>query len=321
MSAASGTKAIIAALAANLGIAATKFGAFILTGSSAMLAESIHSVADSGNQALLLIGGKRARRAATKQHPFGYGRERYIYAFIVSIVLFSVGGLFALYEGIHKVQERHAIEHWQWVPVSVLAIAIALESFSFRTAIHESNLIRGSSTWTQFIRHSRVPELPVVLLEDFAALVGLVLAFFGVVLTLVTGDGIYDGIATVGIGLLLVAVAVVLAIETKSLLIGESATDEHVRAIEVALVDGSTIDRIIHMKTLHLGPEELLVAAKVAVARDATAADIAAAIDGAEQRVRTAVPIARVIYIEPDIFRAPTASQPTDQSIPASRGS
>jgi cation diffusion facilitator family transporter len=319
MSAASGTKAIIAALAANLGIAATKFGAFVLTGSSAMLAESIHSVADSGNQALLLVGGKRARRAATKQHPFGYGRERYIYAFIVSIVLFSVGGLFALYEGIHKLQERHGIDDWQWVPVTVLGIAIVLESFSFRTAIHESNQIRGATTWTQFIRHSRVPELPVVLLEDFAALVGLVLAFFGVVLTLITGDGIFDGIATVGIGLLLVAVAVILAMETKSLLIGESATDEHVRAIEQALVDGTTIDRIIHMKTLHLGPEELLVAAKISVAKDATAADIAAAIDGAETRVRAAVPIARVIYIEPDIFRPARTSEPTGGAIPANR--
>jgi cation diffusion facilitator family transporter len=319
MSAASGTKAIIAALAANLGIAATKFGAFVLTGSSAMLAESIHSVADSGNQALLLIGGKRARRAATKQHPFGYGRERYIYAFIVSIVLFSVGGLFALYEGIHKVQERHGIDDWPWVPLTVLAIAIALESFSFRTAIHESNQIRGSVTWTQFVRHSRVPELPVVLLEDFAALVGLILAFLGVVLTLITGDGIYDGIATVGIGLLLVAVAVVLAIETKSLLIGESATDEHVRAIEAALVDATTIDRIIHMKTLHLGPEELLVAAKVAVAKDATAADIAAAIDGAEKRVRAAVPIARVIYIEPDIYRPAAQAESSGGAIPAHR--
>ncbi|MBX6752060.1 MAG: cation diffusion facilitator family transporter [Micromonosporaceae bacterium] len=321
MSAASGTKAIIAALGANLGIAATKFGAFVLTGSSAMLAESIHSVADSGNQALLLIGGKRARRAATKQHPFGYGRERYFYAFIVSILLFSVGGLFALYEGIHKVQERHSIEKWQWVPITVLLIATILESFSFRTAIHESNPIRGKATWAQFVRHSRVPELPVVLLEDFAALVGLVLALLGVVLTLITGDGIYDGIATVGIGLLLVAVAVLLAIETKSLLIGESATDEHLRAIEAALVDGSTIDRIIHMKTLHLGPEELLVAVKVGVPKNATAADIAAAIDGAEQRVRSAVPIARVIYIEPDIFRPAPQSEPTDRSIPASRPS
>src|SRR5258705_4711214 len=238
MSAASGTRAIIAALAANLGIALTKFVAFLLTGSSSMLAEAIHSVADSGNQALLLLGGKRARREATPQHPFGFGRERYVYAFIVSIVLFSVGGLFALYEGYHKLSHPEAITEWQWVPIVVLLIAIGLESYSFRTAIQESNKLRGTSTWVQFIRRSRVPELPVVLLEDFAALIGLVFALFGVSLTLATGNGVWDGIGTVLIGLLLVCVAIILAIETKSLLIGESATSEHVGKIEAALVDG-----------------------------------------------------------------------------------
>jgi cation diffusion facilitator family transporter len=304
VSAASGTRAIVAALGANLGIAATKFLAFALTGSSSMLAESIHSVADSGNQALLLIGGKRARREATPEHPFGFGRERYIYAFIVSIVLFSVGGLFALYEGYHKLQHPEAITEWQWVPIVVLIIAIGLESFSFRTAIQESNKLRASSTWVQFVRRSRVPELPVVLLEDFAALIGLVFALFGVVLTLMTDNGVWDGIGTVLIGLLLVAVAVVLAIETKSLLIGESATVEDLKKITSAVVDGSSIERIIHMKTMHLGPEELLVAVKVGVSQGATASDIATAIDAAEARIRDAVPIARVIYIEPDIYQS-----------------
>jgi cation diffusion facilitator family transporter len=304
VSAASGTRAIIAALAANLGIAATKFVAFALTGSSSMLAESIHSVADSGNQALLLVGGKRARREATPEHPFGFGRERYIYAFIVSIVLFSVGGLFALYEGYHKLQHPEPIESWQWVPIAVLIIAIALESFSFRTAIHESNKLRGRSTWVQFVRRSRVPELPVVLLEDFAALIGLVFAFFGVVLTLITHNGVWDGVGTVLIGLLLVGVAFILAIETKSLLIGESATMEDLKKIEAALVDGTSIERIIHMKTMHLGPEELLVAVKVGVSQSATAGEIATAIDAAEARVREAVPIAQMIYIEPDIYQS-----------------
>jgi cation diffusion facilitator family transporter len=304
MSAAGGTRAIVAALAANLGIAVTKFIAFLLTGSSSMLAEAIHSVADSGNQGLLLVGGKRARREATPVHPFGYGRERYVYAFIVSIVLFSVGGLFALYEGVHKLQHPEPITSWQWVPVVVLVIAIGLESFSFRTAIHESNQIRGRSTWIQFIRRSRVPELPVVLLEDFAALIGLVLALLGVGLTLITRDGVFDGIGTVLIGLLLVAVAVVLATETKSLLIGESATHEDVAKIESAIVDGHDIERIIHMKTLHLGPEELLVAVKVGVPVAARAIDVANAINAAERRIRAAVPIAQVIYIEPDIYQA-----------------
>jgi cation diffusion facilitator family transporter len=308
MSAASGTRAIIAALAANLGIATTKFVAFALTGSSSMLAESIHSVADSGNQALLLVGGRRARREATPEHPFGFGRERYVYAFIVSIVLFSVGGLFALYEGYHKLSDPHGITEWQWVPIVVLVIAIGLESFSFRTAIQESNKVRGTSGWVEFVRRSRVPELPVVLLEDLAALIGLVFALFGVTLTLITGDGTWDGIGTVLIGLLLVAVAIVLAIETKSLLIGESATREHVAQIEAAIVDGGDIERIIHMKTLHLGPEELLVAVKVGVPQAASAADVAAAIDAAEERIRAAVPIARVIYVEPDIYKSPVPS-------------
>jgi cation diffusion facilitator family transporter len=304
MSAASGTRAVVAALAANLGIALTKFVAFALTGSSSMLAESIHSVADSGNQALLLFGGRQSRREATADHPFGFGRERYIYAFIVAIVLFSVGGVFALYEGYHKLIHPEPIDSWQWVPLAVLGVAIVLESLSFRTAIHESNHLRGKASWVQFVRRSRVPELPVVLLEDFAALIGLAFALFGVSLTLITGNGVWDGIGTVLIGSLLVIVAIVLAIETKSLLIGESATVEHQQQISAALLNGGELERIIHMKTLHLGPEELLVAVKVGVPRQAQASDIAEAIDKAETRIREAVPIARVIYIEPDIYRS-----------------
>jgi cation diffusion facilitator family transporter len=303
VSAGGGSRAVVAALGANLGIALTKFVAFALTGSSSMLAEAIHSVADSGNQVLLLVGGARARRRATPRHPFGYGRERYVYAFIVSVVLFSVGGLFAVYEGIHKIQHAEAIESWHWVPVLVLGIAIVLESFSFRTAITETNLVRGSASWTQFIRRARAPELPVVLLEDFAALIGLVLALIGVGLTLITGNGIFDGLGTLAIGILLVLVAAVLAVETKSLLIGESATADQVAAIEEALADGGPVERVIHLRTLHLGPEELLVAAKIAVPATASAAEVAATIDAAEDRVRAAVPIANLIYLEPDIDR------------------
>jgi cation diffusion facilitator family transporter len=306
MSAGGGTKAIVAALGANLGIAATKFVAFLLTRSSSMLAESIHSFADSGNQALLLVGGKRAQRAATPQHPFGFGRERYVYAFLVSIVLFTVGGAFALYEGIHKIREPHAIDAWQWVPVAVLVAAIGMETFSFRTAIVESNLIRGGASWVQFIRHAKAPELPVVLLEDLAALIGLVLALFGVGMTLLTDDGVWDGVGTVSIGVLLIAVALILAVETKSLLLGEAASDEAVARIEAALSAEPSVERIIHMRTLHLGPEELLVAAKIAVRHDDTAVEIARAIDSAERRIRAAEPTARVIYLEPDIYVAPT---------------
>jgi cation diffusion facilitator family transporter len=304
-----GTRAIIAALLANVGIAITKFIAFLLTASSSMLAESIHSVADSGNQVLLLFGGKRAKRAATPQHPFGYGRDRYIYAFIVSIVLFSVGGLFALYEAFHKYDhwvhhpEDSGITSWHWVPVTVLVVAIILESFSFRTAIVESNAVRGKTSWVRFVRTARAPELPVILLEDLGALLGLIFALFGVGMTLITGEGLWDAIGTAMIGVLLVSIAVILAIETKSLLLGESATPEHVTAIEQAILRGPEVERVIHMKTLHLGPDEVLVAAKVAVREHEDAQTVAQGIDAVEVRIREAVPIARVIYLEPDIFR------------------
>jgi len=303
MSASGGNKAVVAALAANLAIAAMKFVAYAFTLSSSMLAEAIHSVADSGNQMLLLVGGKRAKRAADSEHPFGYGRERYIYAFIVSIVLFSVGGLFALYEAYEKFHDPHGIEgpFW-WVPLAVLVGAIVAEGFSFRTAIREANHIRGRQGWIPFVRNAKQPELPVVLLEDFGALIGLVFALFGVSMTLVTGNGIWDAFGTAMIGLLLVAIAIILALETKSLLIGESASKSDVAAIEAAIQEDGT--RIIHLKTLHLGPEELLVAAKFSVPEGASGASIAQAIDEAEVRIRTAVPAARVIYLEPDIYRA-----------------
>jgi cation diffusion facilitator family transporter len=313
MSTSGGTRAILAALFANLGIAVTKFIAFLLTSSSSMLAESVHSVADSSNQALLLLGGKRARRAATPEHPFGYGRERYIYAFIVSIVLFSIGGLFALYEGWHKLEDPHPIDAWKWVPVLVLVVAIALESYSFRTAIVESNHVRGDRSWPEFVRRAKAPELPVVLLEDLGALVGLILALFGVGLTLLTDNGVWDGIGTVCIGVLLVVIAVVLALETKSLLLGEAAGPEQRQLIEEALRAEPLVERVIHMRTLHLGPDELLVAAKIAVANQDTAGDVARAIDAAERRIRDAVPIARVIYLEPDIYAPERAAQRGDE--------
>lgn len=311
MSASGGTKAIVAALGANLAIAASKFAAFAFSGSSAMLAEGVHSVADSGNQALLLIGGRRARKQATEQHPFGYGRERYVFGFLVSVVLFSVGGVFALYEGYRKVRHPHPLEEWYW-PVGVLVFAVLAEGFSFRTAIRESNELRGKLTWVQFIRRAKAPELPVVLLEDFGALIGLVLALGGVALSLTTGDGVWDGVSTLCIGALLVAIALVLAAETKSLLLGEAAGPDVVEKIRVAAVDGETVTGVIHMRTLHLGPEELLVAAKIAVRHDDTAAEVARAIDDAEARIRAAVPIARVIYLEPDIYSESAAAAGPD---------
>lgn len=307
MSAGGGTKAVVAALFANLGIAVAKFVAFTFTRSSSMLAEGVHSLADSGNQVLLLVGGKRAQREATPLHPFGYGRERYIYGFLVSIVLFSLGGMFAIYEGYEKIAHPHELKNWYWA-VGVLVFAIILETFSFRTAIQESNAVRGKLSWTQFVRRAKSPELPIVLLEDLGALVGLFLALFGVGLTVITDEPVWDGIGTLCIGILLVAIAIVLALETRSLLLGEAADLDTIHAIEAAMVDGDEVESIIHMRTLHLGPEELLVAAKIAVNARDTATEVADAIDNAEARIREAVPIARVIYLEPDIRRAPEAS-------------
>lgn len=314
MSASGGNKAIIAAFLANLGIAITKLIAWAFSGSSSMLAESVHSLADAGNQILLLIGGKRAKRVADKQHPFGYGRVRFVYAFVVSIILFSVGGVFSIYEGISKLQHPHPLEVW-WLPMLVLTIAIILESFSLRTAIKESNPLRGNASWVQFIRHAKAPELPVVLLEDIAALLGLVFAFFGVGLTVLTHNSLFDAIGTILIGLLLVSVAIVLGIEIKSLLVGEGASDEDVEKIERALVDGKDIERIIHMKTLYLGPDEFMIGVKVGVSPHTTVRELAVMVDEAERRIRAVVPAARVIYIEPDVYVDPHETKPTTEAV------
>ncbi|HET9544210.1 MAG TPA: cation diffusion facilitator family transporter [Gaiellaceae bacterium] len=302
MAASGGTRAVVVALLANIGIAIAKFGGYLLTGSSSMLAESVHSVADSSNQALLLIAGKRATRRASEVHQFGYGRVRYVAAFVVSIVLFTLGGLFALYEAWHKYSDPHPIDSWQWVPIAVLLIAVAMESFALRTAVIEANHARGKMSLRQYVRQSRSPEIPVILLEDTGALCGLVFALFGVSMTLATGDGRWDAVGSAAIGVLLVVIAVFLAIEMHSMLIGESALPAHHDAIEASLC-GEGIDRVIHMRTMHLGPDDVLVAAKVAVTATDSAEEVAAAINAAEARVRAAVPLRLQVYIEPDLFR------------------
>ncbi len=302
-----GNKAIVAALVANLAIAVAKFVGFLITRSSSMLAESVHSLADSGNQVLLLVGGKRAARDADDRHPFGYGRERYFYSFVVALVLFSVGSLFAIYEGVHKINHPEELTSPS-VAIGILVFAIIAETFSFRTAIAESRPLKGSLTWVQFVRRAKSPELPVVLLEDLAALVGLILALLGVGLSIVTDDPIWDGIGTVSIGLLLGVVAAILAVEMKGLLIGESASGDAVDAIRAALVDGTSVLRVIHLKTLHLGPDELLVAAKLAVAPTLDLPAVARAIDAAEERVRAVEPLARQMYLEPDLDRTSVQS-------------
>lgn len=306
-----GTKAVVAALLANTGIAVTKFVAWALTGASSMLAEAIHSLADAGNQVLLLVGGRRAQREASPTHPFGYGRTRYVYAFVVSIVLFSVGGLFALYEANHKRQEiaeGHPNEllesQWWWVPIAVLVAAIIMESFSLRTAVLESNKVRSGRSWPQFVRKAKSPELPVILLEDVGALLGLVFALIGVGMALLTENPYWDVAGTAAIGILLVIIAVILAIEMSSLLVGEGASPETVDAIVAGIGAGDDIGRVIHLRTLYTAPEELLIAAKVSVVTTQSADGVAAAINGAEERIRAAVPEARHIYLEPDIDRS-----------------
>jgi len=309
MSASGGNKAIIAALLANLGIAVTKFVAFAFSGSSSMLAEGVHSLADTSNQGLLLLGGRQSRKKADEDHPFGFGRERYVYAFVVSIILFSIGGVFSLYEGYEKLHDPHELTN-AWLPIVVLVVAIGLESFSFRTAIKESNHVRGKQGWIEFIRRAKAPELPVVLLEDFAALIGLVLALLGVGLTIITGNPVFDAIGTLCIGVLLVLVAIVLGIETKSLLVGEGANPADTTAIRDAINANPKVEALIHMKTLYLGPDELLVAAKVAFGRTEQLTEVAHSINELESSIRAAVPIARVIYIEPDVYLAPNADNP-----------
>jgi cation diffusion facilitator family transporter len=303
MSASGGTKAIVAALIANSGIAVSKFVAFVFTGSSSMLAEAVHSVADSTNQALLLMGGKRAQREATPLHPFGFGRERYFWSFVVAIVLFTAGAVFAIYEGIAKIRDPHEIDSATWA-IGVLVVAIGLETFSLRTAVVETNHARGSMPLREFVRTTKVPELPVVLLEDIGALVGLVLALGGVGLTLATDEPVWDGIGTLSIGVLLGIIAVFLAIEMKSLLIGEAASKENEETIARAAEGTPGVRRVIHLRTQHLGPEEVLVGMKLEFDPGLTMAQLASTVDATEAAVRAAVPTVRHLYLEPDLFQA-----------------
>jgi cation diffusion facilitator family transporter len=295
-------KAVVAALLANIGIAISKFVAFFFTGSSSMLSEAIHSLADSGNQVLLLVGNKRSKKGADDRHNFGYGRRRFVYGFVVAIVLFLVGGLFSLYEGFHKWQHPEPLDDW-WIAVVVLLVAIGLESFSFRTAIREANHSRGKRSMVQFVREARQPELPVILLEDAGALVGLVFALMGVGLAVITGDGRFDAMGAMAVGTLLVVIAIFLAMEMTTMLVGESALPEEVAAIRSALESSPGVLRVIHLRTLHIGPDELLVGAKIAIAHNDTGAQIARDIDAAEAALRAAVPTATYVFLEPDLDR------------------
>jgi cation diffusion facilitator family transporter len=297
-------KAIVAAFFANLGIAIAKFVGFAFTGAASMLAEAVHSVADTSNQGLLLLGRRRAEQPPTPAHPFGYGRERFFWGFVVALVIFSLGSLFALVEGIDKLRTPHELESTGWA-VGILLLAVCLEAFSFRTAIRERRALKGPDTWYGFIRHAKVPELPVVLLEDFGALIGLAFALAGVVAAHLTGNPRFDAAGSLAIGLLLAAIAFTLVVEMKSLLIGESARPAQRAAIRDAIEGHPLVRRLIHIRTEHIGPEELLVGAKIEFDDGLDVAGLADAIDSVEEAMRAAVPAARVIYLEPDVFRRP----------------
>jgi cation diffusion facilitator family transporter len=296
-------KAIVAAFLANLGIAIAKFIGFLITSSAGLLAEAAHSLADTGNQALLLLGGQRARREADSEHPFGYGRERYFWAFVVALVLFSGGGLFALYEGFSKLRNPHEVENLP-VAIVILLIAIVLESISLRTAYREAKHRRpGGISWWAWIRRSKEPELPVVLLEDSGALLGLAFALSGVLLAHYTDEPRWDALGSIAIGALLVVIAILLAIEMKGLLIGESASRADVTKITSTLAGAPSVRRVIHLRTEHLGPDDLLVVAKLEFDHDLSFDQLADAIDEAERELREVVPIAHLVYIEPDVYR------------------
>jgi cation diffusion facilitator family transporter len=301
MSTEGSTRAIVAAFLANLGIAIAKFVAFLVTGAASMLAEAIHSVADTGNQALLILGGRKARRPATTEHPFGYGKERYFWAFLVAVVLFTLGSLFALFEGYEKLVHPHELESPVWA-IGVLVVAIGLECWSLRTAVVESNKVRKGLGWWAFIRRSKTPELPVVLMEDIGALLGLVFALAGVSLAAVTHNPRFDAFGSIAIGLLLGVIAIVLGREMRSLLIGESAAERDLGAIKGAIAGAEGVRRLIHLRTMHLGPDELLVAAKLEFDGALTFDQVVTSLNAAEQRIRDAVPTARLVYLEPDAY-------------------
>jgi len=303
VSASGGTKAIIAALAANAGIAVAKFVGFLVTGSSSMLAEAVHSLADTGNQALLLLGGKRSRRTATEDFPFGFGRERYFWSFVVALVLFSLGSLFAVYEGIHKLEHPEPLDN-PLVAYVILGVAAVLEGLSLRTAVKESIEAKGDLTWAEFLRKAKIPELPVVLLEDIGAQLGLLIALGAITTAEITENPRWDGYGTLAIGGLLGVIAVFLAVEMKGLLIGEAADPSVVGKIRKAIEDDEQVERLIHLRTQHLGPEELLIACKVEFTEGLSAVDVTDAINRVESSIRHRIHVKSLIYVEPDVHHA-----------------
>lgn len=303
-------KVIYLALAANAGIALAKFVAFFITASASILAEAIHSVADTGNQVLLLWGMKRAAQPPDDLHPFGYKKESYFWSFIVAVMLFSMGGLFALYEGVHKLAELRAMDlagesrpmtHPE-VAIGVLVFSILLEGFAWRGATKEINKLRGEESMMSFLRKSKSTEIIVIWLEDTGALVGLLLALTGIGLVLLTGNPYWDAYATIAIGVLLVVIAFLVARETKSLLIGEAASAEAQQTIRDLVAETEGVVRLMNMRTMQLGDDEFLAALKIHWEEGLTVDDVAARTNELERRIRATIPRARYVFVEADTY-------------------
>tara|TARA_B100001964_G_C14246748_1_gene607828 strand:- start:2872 stop:3681 length:810 start_codon:yes stop_codon:yes gene_type:complete len=265
-----------------------------------MLAEGIHSSADSANQLLLLLGTRRAKREPSSKHPFGYGRERYFWSFVVALILFSLGSLFAVYEGIEKIRHPHALNNASWA-IGILIFGIFIESFSFRTAIVEAKTIKGETSWSKFVVRSKQPEIPVVLLEDAGALFGMVIALGAITLVKTTGEPIWDGIGTLSIGILLGVIAIILAREMHSLIIGEAASETDRLKIVSVIENNKQVVELVEMRTQHLGPEEILIGVRIAFRETLQTKEIAQLINQLENDIRIELDNAGPIFIEPEL--------------------
>jgi len=291
-------RTILYALGANLAIAAAKSAAAVFTGSSAMLAEAIHSFADSGNQGLLLWGMKQAKRPPSPDYPLGWGKALFFWSFVVALVLFSLGGLFSVYEGWHKLAQPEPLAY-AWVAVAVLAFGLAAETVSLRACLHEVNKVRGERTLWRWFRESRQSELVVIFGEDLAALLGLALALTAILLTIYTGNPMWDAFGSIAIGVVLVVVAILVGIEIKALLIGQSAEPETEARLREALQRQPGVARVYRMITMQLGTS-LMVAVKVKM-KAAAARDMIADINRAEAALRAEFPEIQWLFFEPDV--------------------
>jgi cation diffusion facilitator family transporter len=295
----SSAKAILYAFVANLGIALAKLGAAIYTHSGSMLAESIHSFADCGNQVLLFVGLRQARKAPDAKHPLGYGKVTYFWSFVVALLLFSMGGLFSIYEGWHKL-DAHEELNKPWVALTVLGVSIGLEYFSLMGCLREIGKLRKERSLRYWVRHTRNAELVVVLGEDIAALVGLVLAFVFVGLAAITGNAIFDAIGSITIGVVLVCVSIFVAIRIKGLLVGRSAEDDLQQELRAEIAGEPNIEAILNAITMQMGPDVML-ALKVKMRAGLTLETAVETLNALERRVKAKFPEVKWIFVEPDV--------------------